>query len=490
MNAFSFFIKKPSFILWGASFTIWLWVALAIGLNESQLGDSLEQYIWAQSFEWGYWKHPPLSTWLLYGVLHVFGPSYLWTYLLAGLLYTITLVATYKITEILFDKERATWVALLLTLHYGFTRRAQLFNHNAVLVAFIAITALLTLLAVRRQTLWFWFAAGLFGGLSILVKYQALFPLAGIFVALAFSGELEKSKRGLLLATTTALLVLTPHIDWIFASKFQTITYALNYIENSGFNSRGERQLAFLITQIRYYLPMIFFIGLVWSAAHVNNKNRRAHLPMTSYQRSWLLGLIGVPFAMVLFVSLALGVRLQGHWGLQTTQFLSIYVAYWIFKKYGSIDKSKIYAWLSIQLIAITIFVGQGLGLVLYANAALAVRELPAKQITAAAMQFWQSKTSCPLRYLSGVSSMSAMLAAYSGTNLQVLEDSDFKKSPWITPADLETYGYLEVSISDVPVLGADTQSIPYSLASHDLINQSSTKYLSLTYHAPTEICH
>jgi 4-amino-4-deoxy-L-arabinose transferase-like glycosyltransferase len=405
-------------------------------------------------------------------------------------LYTITLVATYKITEILFDTERAAWVALLLTLHYGFTRRAQLFNHNAVLVAFIAVTVLLTLLAVRRQTLWFWFATGLFGGLSILVKYQALFPLAGIFVALALTGELKKSKRGLLLACTTALLVLMPHIDWIFASKFQTITYALNYVENSGFNSRGEHQLAFLITQIRYYLPMIFFIGLIWSAGYVNRGNHRSHLPLTSYQRLWLLGLIGVPFAMVLFVSMALGVRLQGHWGLQTTQFLSICVAYWIFKKYGSIDKSKIYAWLSIQLIAIAIFIGQGLGLVLYANAALAVRELPAKQITADAMRFWQSKTTCPLEYLSGVSSMSAMLSAYSDTRLQVLEDGDFKKSPWIKPADIDANGYLEVSISDVPILNADTQSIPYNLASHDLISQSPTKYLVLKYHAPMRICH
>ena len=481
---------RNTFILLLACATIWVWIGLAIGVNESQLGDSLEQFIWAQSFEWGYWKHPPLSTWLLYGALHLFGPSYLWTYLLSGVLYTLTLVATYKIAALLFNEERAIWVVLLLTLHYGFTRRAQLYNHNSVLVAFIAMTVWTTLLALRKQSLWLWFVCGLLGGLSILVKYQAIFPLIGIFVAIALTHQMGKSKRGLMVACTTGLLVLTPHIYWIFESQFQTITYALNYVENSGFSSRGERQGAFFVTQFRYYLPMIFFIGLLWAAQYVNPKKVRAALPLASDQRSWLIGLIGIPLGVLLFVSLALGVRLQGHWGLQTTQFLSIGVAYWIFNKYGSLDKSKFFVWLGVQIIAIAIFLAQGVGLILYANPALAVRELPAKQLSSEAMKFWQSKTQCPLIYISGDGSMSAMLAAYSGIHLKVLEDGDYKKSPWIQAASLEKDGYLQVFVSDEAVSDADTRSIPYTLASHDQSHEwPRTQYLSLKYHAPLKRC-
>ena len=170
-------------VLLGSVLTIWLWIGLAAWLNQSQLNDSLESYIWAQSFEWGYWKHPPLTTWLMYVPLHLVGPSPYWPYVMSGLTYAVTVWASHRIARLLFDLDIAAWVALLLTLHYGFTRRAQLSNHNSVLVAFIALTAWVTLLALRDQKSRLWLAAGLLGGLSLLVKYQAAVPLAGIVVA-------------------------------------------------------------------------------------------------------------------------------------------------------------------------------------------------------------------------------------------------------------------------------------------------------------------
>ena len=482
--------QKSRLILILACLTVWLWIGLAVILNESQLGDSLEQFIWAQSFEWGYWKHPPMSSWLLYSALHFLSPSYIWTYVLSGLLYTVTLVSTYKISALLFDHERATWSVLLLTLHYGFTRRAQLYNHNSVLVAFIAVTVLLTLLALKEQKTWHWLIAGLFAGFSLLVKYQAIFPLTGIFAAILLTRQFGKSKLGLIVAFVVCLLVLSPHLIWILDSEFQTITYALNYVESSDLSSRSERQVAFLLTQLRYYLPMIFFIGLLSAIRYVNKDKVHKSLPLSLEQRSWSVGLIAIPLAMVLFISLALGVRLQGHWGLQTTQFLCILVAYWIFNVFGRIDTTKIYAWLAIQIIAIAIFIGQGAGLILYANSALALRELPAKSLTSQTIAFWNSKTNCSLQYISGVSFMTAVISAYSGTNLKVLEDGDYQKSPWIHESDLQKFGYLEVLISDVPVLSSDTHSIPYLLVSHDELNQPGQKYLVLKYHAPSHTCH
>ena len=36
--------------------------------------DNLEQLTWVHSLEWGYYKHPPLPTWLLSVPVHLFGP--------------------------------------------------------------------------------------------------------------------------------------------------------------------------------------------------------------------------------------------------------------------------------------------------------------------------------------------------------------------------------------------------------------------------------
>ena len=37
--------------------------------------DGAEQFVWAFSLENGYWKHPPLPSWILHGLMEVFGPS-------------------------------------------------------------------------------------------------------------------------------------------------------------------------------------------------------------------------------------------------------------------------------------------------------------------------------------------------------------------------------------------------------------------------------
>ena len=128
----------------------------------------------------------------MYWAIHLIGPSHLWPYLLNAALYAITLYSTFKIAELLFNADIASLTVLLLTLHYGFTRRAQLYNHNSVLVCFIALTVLVTLLALRDDKFGQWALAGLLAGLSLLVKYQAILPLVGILVAIGLNNDFQK----------------------------------------------------------------------------------------------------------------------------------------------------------------------------------------------------------------------------------------------------------------------------------------------------------
>ena len=62
-----------------------LWILLAASTNSGQFADNVEQFVWAQSVETSYWKHPPLPTWLLSGLIHLFGIWPGWTYVLGGL---------------------------------------------------------------------------------------------------------------------------------------------------------------------------------------------------------------------------------------------------------------------------------------------------------------------------------------------------------------------------------------------------------------------
>ena len=471
--------------------TICLWIVAAAFLNDSQLGDSLEQFIWGQSLEWGYWKHPPVTSWLMYFFIHTFGSSPIWTYVLSAILYSVTVVATYKVAELLFDRDVAVLTAIFLTLHYGFTRRAQIYNHNTVLVAFVALTVLAVLYAIKKQKNIYWIGSGLLAGLSILVKYQAVLPFLGVLVAIALTGDFKKSVHGIVLALLVCLLTVTPHMVWLFSNDFKTVTYAVNYINGSEFSARSHRSVAFFVTQLRYFLPALFFMFLVWGADFVSasKQSPRTPIQLSTEQRAWLVGLIAVPLFTLIFIALGLGASIQSHWGLQTTQFLVIGLAVWLKHRFGVFDFQKVWIWLTVQLIAFVIFVGQGLGLFLYESTGMAVRELPAQKFSDTALSFWASKTNCPLKYLSGHASMAGMISGYARQTIQVLEDGDFAKSPWITAADLEKSGYLEVAVASGPSNDVDTFSLNYQLRSYQNPGAHENDHLILTFHKPANAC-
>lgn len=66
-------------------------VAWLLQIDSSSLTapkDNLEQLTWVHSLEWGYYKHPPLPTWLLSVPVHLFGLSARTSYA-TGALFTL-----------------------------------------------------------------------------------------------------------------------------------------------------------------------------------------------------------------------------------------------------------------------------------------------------------------------------------------------------------------------------------------------------------------
>jgi len=52
-----------------------VWTALPSLLQLAPHGDNVEQLNWSHSYQWGYFKHPPLPTWLLRAAIGLLGPS-------------------------------------------------------------------------------------------------------------------------------------------------------------------------------------------------------------------------------------------------------------------------------------------------------------------------------------------------------------------------------------------------------------------------------
>jgi 4-amino-4-deoxy-L-arabinose transferase-like glycosyltransferase len=437
-------IRPLTLALLATTGTVFLWVAAAAFLNESQLNDSLEQFVWGQGLEWGYWKHPPLTSWIMWAALQVLGPVPQVTYLLAGILTAATVWCTARVAQRLYGDDVAIATALLLALHYGFTRRAQLYNHNTVLVACVALVALLVVLAVQRNRPRDWAMAGAAAGLALLGKYQAALPLVGLLVAVLAAGEWARCRRGLALGAAVASLVVAPHVLWVVGHDFTTLRYAAHYVEAAG--SGAGRQGSFLAMQAKYYLPAACFLLLVW-ASRRRPLARPIELPQLRH-RAWLVGLLLVPPVLLAVAALA-GASLQSHWGLGTTQFLALGLALVLVRRGGPWTLRHTLCWGAVQVVALSLFVGQGLGLVRFGSERGAVRALPAASLAAQTQAWWRGMTGCELDYLSGDVATAGMLAAYAGRTVRVLEDNDVAKSPWIDLRDMQAKGWIDVEKVD-----------------------------------------
>ena len=441
---------------WLTACAIATWSLAAACINTAQFADNLEQFTWAHGLELGYWKHPPLPTWLIALPIRLIGFSVYWTYALAAACFIGTAFFTWRITLRLFGPQAAMFAVLLIGLHIGFSWRAQLYNHNTVLILMCAATVWATLRALDSGKKTAWVLSGALAGLAMLSKYQALVPLLGIVIALQLGGWFKQKKvqQGAAMAAATALLVFAPHLIWVAMGAGSTIDNALHSAEGLGPLRRLTVLLGFLLVQIRFHIPMLVAVALLVLFKPSGTTVSAAPTAANPQARAWLLGLIVWPVFVVSMVVLTGGVRLEAQWGLQTFQFLVIFIAW---RLSIALPQGLVLYSLRVILVAQLALAGFFVWSVVQPSQSIwkGVRErnFPAAWVAKEITRSWTTATRCPLTYVVGPSFEATVVSAYSGHNPAVLEDGDFKKSPWITVELLKQHGaiYLAFKANQLP---------------------------------------
>jgi hypothetical protein len=206
---------------------VWLSELAASSLTAPM--DNIEQLTWVRSLQWGYYKHPPLPTWLLWPLVKLFGFSALDTYVLGA---AITLAALGIFTALLVRMRGQAYatLALLATLCITFYNgRLYYYNHNTVLMLFVSASALAFWQAMRTGRLVWWAWLGLALGLGGLSKYQV--AITGTCIALVWlqqrAWRQAALRRGAVLAVAVASFTLLPHLVWLVQSNFLPVHYAM-----------------------------------------------------------------------------------------------------------------------------------------------------------------------------------------------------------------------------------------------------------------------
>jgi len=451
---------------WVVSLAPWLivlsvvvWIAATTASNTAQWGDHLEQFAWAHSVQWGYHKHPPLPTWILAGVIQLFGASPQWPTWLDAACILGTAFFTFRIASELYGREVAVLSLLLLSLAHACSARASLYNHNSVMLLSVSGSVWCLLLALRPgRRLIFWCLAGASAALAVLSKYQAVVPLAGAVLALWLAGDLDdrRHRSGLVVAVLVALVLLAPHLLWLAQGHAAAVDYATQQGRSLSAAERLWNVTSFLAQQLRYMIGPLVLFGLL--AVMPGSRPWRRRASDWNRQRAWMYGLVAFPICATVLIGPLFGIELQNHWGYQALQFSFLWLAW----RLRPMAPAAGVAWWATALTMHAVLLAVALVDFSPANTQAKNRvdaRFPAQQLANAVSADWKDETLCPLRIVTGPMFEASIVSVYNGGVALVLEEGDFRKSPWITPADIARFGavYIASDPALLPREGAST---------------------------------
>lgn len=433
------------------------WIALACWLYRTPPIDNVEQLVWREALAWGYYKHPPLPTWLLAAASPAWPATPLLTYVLGAACMGVTLWIYHALLVRLLGRGDALLALLAaLCLTYA-TDRLVVFNHNVVMLPFIAGVLWLLWDTTERPRLAAWAGIGVLLGAGMLTKYQmALMALCVGGWWLRIGGWRDPVHRwGLLLAAASSALMFAPHLLWLAHTDWMTLTYARQ-------SSLGA-QLPLAERPIHALRWLGDWMGnrlapawvLLFAAAGLLGVSQRrtaarTHRP-ARLQRDFLLLAGFGPLILMVAMCLHSGAYLQMKWSTAFALWTipAVQVLLPMRWRYGERPLSRA-AWWVFALLQVV------LALVLLRSVQVAERDPMAaggwKQRDFKAMA---RAIDIPADIVSGPYGMAGMLARSLPGQPRVLIDGDLSKSPWLTLADLQRGRIVSVWATCHPPAGA-----------------------------------
>jgi len=274
--------------------------------------DNLEQLAWVLTPDWGYTKHPPFPTWVLWGFEQVFPHGIALTYLLGALQVGMMLAIAWRLASETLGSRRAMVAVLLVSGMTYYTNRLYFFNHNTALMVCHAGATYCVWRCISTGRRYWWVLLGLCWGTGMLSKYQMLLSIG---CSVGFLGWLALRPE----CGTIGAALLAPHVAWLVQHDFPTFAYASHSMAaDLPFWKRPLGLLGFLANQLWRVLP-VFVLALLMQrrqAAPIDPELvSEGHPDRAAAIRGLYLAHAAGPFVLMALLALLAGMELQMHWG-------------------------------------------------------------------------------------------------------------------------------------------------------------------------------
>ena len=329
--------KEKNFFYLLCLYHLIIWTVIPYLSNKNLPLDVIEALAWGQNFDLGYAKHPPLSAWIP-GILFKFFGNKDWIYyFLSQIFIIISFIFLWKLASFFFKNKIHILLSVLSVEGIAFyTFESPQFNVNICQIPLWIGTIYFFLKSIKNNKICDWVLLGIFSALGFLTKYIFLYLLISLFFYLVFI--LIKNKKfyfNFFYSLFIFLLIISPHLQWLFQNDFSTINYALKRggLHESNIYNHLSNPSKFLITQIIISFPFFLLIYLLI-------KKIKIRLPLNNEKFIFLLFSFLLPFFLILITSIITGSRIRTMWMIPFYSLIGIFFIY-LYENYINLKKLK-----------------------------------------------------------------------------------------------------------------------------------------------------
>ena len=292
-----------------------IWTLVPSLTNTNLPLDTIEALAWGSNLDWGFNKHPPMSAFFPEVFYQIFGSND-WAYYLLSQMFVV--IAFYYILkfalEIFEDLKLSLISVLLLTSIFFYNFTTPEFNVNVCQLPFWSLVVYFSWKIYSSKEIKFLdcLLVGLFAAIGFLSKYLFIYLLISIdllFIYLIFFKKTKKFDFKYLITVEVFIVLLVPHLIWLYNNDYITILYGLKRTEldSPGILNHLINPILFLLKQIGILIPFFFLIWLLV-------KKIKFKFNLKDKKLLFLLFINIMPIFLMLVTSLATGSNIRTMW--------------------------------------------------------------------------------------------------------------------------------------------------------------------------------
>ena len=311
-----------------------LWTVIPSLTNSNLPLDTIEALAWGSNLDWGFSKHPPMSALFVEIVYNIFGSNDWAYYLLSQIFIIFSFFIIFQLSKEILGNENSALVSVLLLegiYFYNFTTPE--FNVNVCQIPFWVLTVYYSWKIFNQKIPKFkdCILVGIFAAGGFLSKYLFIYLLISIdlfFIYLIFFNKDRKFHFNYVFTLEVFLVLLIPHIIWLFNNDFITVTYGL---------SRSSADVSTILDHLFYPLVFVFKqVGILipfFVMFYFLIKKFKLNYSLKDKNLLFLISINILPIVLILLTSMLMGSKIRTMWMTPFYLFFGTLLVY-IFQKY------------------------------------------------------------------------------------------------------------------------------------------------------------